>query len=74
MNRDELVPVYRNQIMIPFRSVYRFNVSHPVPNTTGLERYRLLHSGGLLSARKVFTLRAEVVTAASYPGFKKKFN
>ncbi|KAG5594287.1 hypothetical protein H5410_035519 [Solanum commersonii] len=27
-------------IMIPFRSVYRFNVSHPVPNTSGLDRYR----------------------------------
>ncbi|KAG5596228.1 hypothetical protein H5410_037460, partial [Solanum commersonii] len=40
MNRDEPVPVYRYQIMIPFRSVYRFNVSRPVPNTTGLERYR----------------------------------
>ncbi|KAG5597809.1 hypothetical protein H5410_039041 [Solanum commersonii] len=24
--------------MIPFRSVYRFNVSHPVLNTTGPER------------------------------------
>ncbi|KAG5607536.1 hypothetical protein H5410_029028 [Solanum commersonii] len=24
--------------MIPFRSVYRFSVSHPVPNTTGPER------------------------------------
>ncbi|WMV18586.1 hypothetical protein MTR67_011971 [Solanum verrucosum] len=40
MNRDEPVPVYRYQIMIPFRSVYRFNVSHPVPNTTGPEWYR----------------------------------
>ncbi|KAG5612801.1 hypothetical protein H5410_024082 [Solanum commersonii] len=38
MNRDEPVPVYRYQIMIPFRSVYRFNVSRPVPNTTGPER------------------------------------
>ncbi|KAH0779496.1 hypothetical protein KY290_005923 [Solanum tuberosum] len=38
MNRDEPVPVYRYQIMVPFRSVYRFNVSHPVPNTTGPER------------------------------------
>ncbi|WMV09643.1 hypothetical protein MTR67_003028 [Solanum verrucosum] len=26
--------------MVPFRSVYRFNVSHPVPNTTGPEWYR----------------------------------
>ncbi|WMV29084.1 hypothetical protein MTR67_022469 [Solanum verrucosum] len=38
MNRDEPVPVYRYQIMVPFRSVYRFNVSHPIPNTTGPER------------------------------------
>ncbi|KAG5607113.1 hypothetical protein H5410_028605 [Solanum commersonii] len=33
MNRDEPVPVYRYQIMIPFHFVYRFNVSRPVPNT-----------------------------------------
>uniref|UniRef100_M1DDB5 Uncharacterized protein n=1 Tax=Solanum tuberosum TaxID=4113 RepID=M1DDB5_SOLTU len=39
-NRNEPVPVYRYQIMIPFCSVYRFNVSHPVLNTTGPERYQ----------------------------------
>ncbi|KAG5629102.1 hypothetical protein H5410_000819 [Solanum commersonii] len=38
MNWDEPVPVNRYQIMIPFCFVYRFNVSHPVPNTTGSER------------------------------------
>ncbi|KAG5629725.1 hypothetical protein H5410_001442 [Solanum commersonii] len=39
-NRNEPVLVYPYQIMIPFRSVYRFKVSHPVLNTTGPERYR----------------------------------
>ncbi|KAG5594707.1 hypothetical protein H5410_035939 [Solanum commersonii] len=37
INQDEPVSVYRYQIMIPFRFVYRFNVSHSVPNTTGPE-------------------------------------
>ncbi|KAG5595205.1 hypothetical protein H5410_036437 [Solanum commersonii] len=37
MNRDEPVPVYRYQIMIPFRFVYWFSASHPIPNNTGSE-------------------------------------
>lgn len=37
-NRNEPVPVYRYQIMVPFYFEYRFNISHSILDTTRPEQ------------------------------------